>query len=566
MKHLLLKFWLLAVGLPLLALAHPATAQTSERRTSFGLNVSGLQYQGDYGSDYWKSGTVRLAPGLAINQYLFRGLDLNTQVFYGELTGRQTAYTYFTTTLINANLGFKFKLNNGWLLKENAFFQPYLLASSGWTFTSQAGRYDSARVDVNKGYVDLFTAAGINFRLGEGVSLFVQTGQHLPLKANLDGSPEKATPQWADRFLQHTVGLTFNMGQPSDTDEDGISDRLDKCPNTPQGVPVNEKGCPLDGDQDGVPDYLDACASEAGSAELRGCPDKDNDGVTDSEDNCPDMAGSPERQGCPDADSDGIIDPDDKCPDTPAGTTVDVSGCPVTADVSPVPGATAQDSDGDGVLNPQDRCPTSAGPASNGGCPEIVREARQKLQAATKSIRFALNKAVLLPASYPTLDALVPILSAYPDYSLSIVGHTDSKGPAAFNLALSRERAAAARRYLIEKGVAEARIETRGYGPRHPLASNATEAGRARNRRVEFDLFVTSGANSAQAKYGSEPTATTLKAPVKRASAAPTRKTPAKKAKTRKAPARKPGASKAARATKKAAPTAPARRQTPPRG
>ncbi|PJJ54926.1 OmpA family protein [Hymenobacter chitinivorans] len=547
MKHLLLRFQFVVTALGLAALvAPPAQAQTSERRTGLGLVANGLQYQGDFGSDYWKLDNTQLAPGLVINQYLGKGLDLSTQVLYGELTGRRSENTHFKTTLINVNLGFKLKLNNGWALKENSLIQPYLLAAPGWTYASRTGQFGGARIDLDKGYVDLFAAAGISLRLGAGVSVFVQSGQHLPMYANLDGTVEAGTPRWADRFLQHSVGLTFNLGQALDMDEDGVSDRLDKCANTPAGVLVDDNGCPLDGDADGVPDYLDACATEAGVAELRGCPDKDNDGVTDSEDNCPDIAGSIDRQGCPDADSDGIIDPDDKCPDTPAGATVDASGCPVAdttdstavAPAAPVPAPASTDTDGDGVLNAADRCPNSAGPASNGGCPEIRAEVRRSLQAATRSIRFETNKAVLLPSSYPTLDALVPVLSDYPDYSLSIAGHTDNKGPAAFNLALSRERAAAARRYLVEKGVAENRIEMRGYGPRYPIVSNATDAGRARNRRVEFDLFVSSGKNAAQAKYGAQPTSTPAKAGKARS---------VRKKALRKAPTTKTGTRKAVR-------------------
>ncbi|UOQ75067.1 OmpA family protein [Hymenobacter cellulosilyticus] len=163
----------------------------------------------------------------------------------------------------------------------------------------------------------------------------------------------------------------------------------------------------------------------------------------------------------------------------------------------------------------------------------------------------------------------MPILSQYPDYSLSIAGHTDNKGAAALNLALSRERAAAAKRYLVQHGVAENRIEMRGYGARHPLVSNATEAGRARNRRVEFDLFVSSSPNSAQLKYGSEPTKADV--PAKPVKANPARKKPAanRLGRTRKS-APKAGPRKAAGpvapAKKAAAPKAPVRRATPPRG
>ncbi|MCC2548277.1 OmpA family protein [Hymenobacter sp. BT175] len=525
-----------------LALPQVATAQTAERRSSIGVNLSALQYQGEISNDYWKFSNSRYAPGVAINQYLGRGIDLNTQLFYGEFTGRRNSRTYFTTTVVNANLGFKLKLNNGWALKEDALIQPYLLVGSGWTYASRAGAFDSARITQEKGYIDLMGAAGFNLRLGPGVGLFVQTGQHLPLNANLDGSPEKQTPNWSDRFLQHQIGLTFNLGQAPDSDEDGVQDRLDMCPSTPPAVPVNERGCPLDSDSDGVPDYQDSCPGEAGKAEFNGCPDADDDGVMDSDDACPNTAGRAELRGCPDADNDNITDEEDQCPDTPAGAEVDAKGCPVKPAAAPAapaaPAVPSTDTDNDGVANDVDRCPSSAGPASNKGCPEVKPETWQRLHEATKFISFELNKATLLPSSFATLDDIVQILTDYPDYTLSIAGHTDSKGPAAYNLRLSRERAAAARTYMLSKGVAENRIELRGYGARHPIASNTAEAGRAQNRRVEFNLFLTGDPNAAQVKYGREPVLPTT-VPARRAKAAPARKPTIRRAPVRKAAPKK---------------------------
>ncbi|UYZ60334.1 OmpA family protein [Hymenobacter latericus] len=546
MKQFVQTFRLLALPLALLpALPHAAQAQTPDRRASLGLNLSALQYQGNFGSDYWKFDRSSYAPGLAVNLYLGRGIDLNTQVFYGELTGNRSPKTRFTTTLVNANLGFKLKLNNGWALKENAFFQPYLLVGSGWSYASRTGLNDGQRIDEDKGYIDVMGGAGINLRLGGGVGLFVQSTQHMPMEANFDGVPETNVPRWADRFLQHTVGLTFNLGQAADADEDGVPDRQDRCANTPPGVEVDEKGCPPDTDNDGVADYRDNCPNEQGTADLQGCPDKDGDGVADANDTCPDVAGKEELSGCPDTDNDGIPDAEDKCPDTPAGTQVDASGCSAAAN------ATETDSDADGVPNTTDRCPNSAGPASNNGCPEIKEETRKRLQEATQFIGFERNKATLLATSYATLDTVAQILARYPDYTLSITGHTDSQGPAAFNLRLSRERAAAARSYLVGKGIAASRVQQRGYGPLHPVADNATEAGRVRNRRVEFDLFLNGAANPADAKYGSEPTTAPATTPAK-----PTKAAPAKKAAVRKAPARKPAARRPPAAAKATAPRA----------
>ncbi|GAB3243727.1 hypothetical protein GCM10027346_40780 [Hymenobacter seoulensis] len=495
------------------------------RRTSLGINASTLQYQGNYGSDYWKFDNSKITPGVAINLYLTKGIDLTSQLFYGQLTGSRTPATHFTTTLINTNLGLKLKLNNGWALKEGARIQPYLLAASGWTYASREGQTDGKPVDDIQNYVDVMGGAGISFRISDGVSFFIQSSQHLPLNANLDGEPEANTPRWSDRFLQHTAGLTFNLGQANDADEDGVPDNKDMCPGTPSDTEVNERGCPPDDDLDGVPNYKDQCPTQAGTAELSGCPDTDNDGVDDTDDKCPDVAGTAELNGCPDTDKDGITDQEDKCPDTPASATVDATGCSEPAAPAPV---SSTDTDGDGVPNDQDRCPTSVGPASNKGCPEIQPAVRQRLQEATKLIGFELNKATLLASSYPTLDTIAKLLGQYPDYSLSIAGHTDSRGPALFNQQLSRQRAAAARTYLLGKGIPENRVELRGYGPRHPVASNDTEAGRTQNRRVEFDLFLTGDVNAAQKKYGAEPQASTAKPskPVKKAAAK--KRTPAK--------------------------------------
>lgn len=511
----------------------PATAQTRERRTSIGLNASTLQYQGDFGSDYWKFNNRQYAPGVAVNFYLYKGLDLNTQFFYGQLTGRRSSTSYFNTTLFNSTLGFKLKLNNGWALKEDARVQPYLLGGGGWTYASRAGLTDGNRIDEDKGYVDIMSGAGISLRLGGGVSLFVQSSQHLPLYANLDGVPTSNTPRWADRFLQHTVGLTFHMGQAQDTDEDGVPDRLDQCPKTPSDIEVNAHGCPLDDDHDGVPNYQDQCPNDPGTVEMRGCPDADNDGVDDVDDVCPDTPGKPELHGCPDTDNDGVTDANDNCLDTPAGATVDANGCTVAVASTPSKPDSIQttptvaDTDGDGTPNSVDRCPNDAGPAINHGCPAIKDRDRQRLQQATLFIGFERSQAKLLPSSYPTLDTIAHILTQYPNYSLSIAGHTDSQGAVAYNLRLSRERAAAARRYLLDKGSADSRVELRGYGPSHPLTDNTTEAGSIRNRRVEFDLFLTGELNAAQAKYGSEPTAP-VTTPAKR-KAVVTKKKPAAK-------------------------------------
>ncbi len=173
-----------------------------------------------------------------------------------------------------------------------------------------------------------------------------------------------------------------------------------------------------------------------------------------------------------DRDGDGIADAEDRCPDQPGPSAT--FGCP--------------DRDGDGVPDQDDRCPDRPGPASNFGCPEVAPADRDILTAAMRNVQFATNSANLLPASYAVLDQIAALMERYPEHQLIISGHTDSVGDDKFNLDLSKRRAKACYDYLTSKGVDPARISYDGYGETRPIADNNTEAGRAKNRRVEFEL------------------------------------------------------------------------------
>lgn len=104
-------------------------------------------------------------------------------------------------------------------------------------------------------------------------------------------------------------------------------------------------------------------------------------------------------------------------------------------------------------------------------------------------ISFDPGRSDIKPNFRPVLDQFAQSLTANPGTVIQIVGHTDSSGNDAANVALSRERANATRDYLASRGVVTTRISTDGRGEREPIASNDTDAGRARNRRVE--IFVT---------------------------------------------------------------------------
>jgi outer membrane protein OmpA-like peptidoglycan-associated protein len=285
-----------------------------------------------------------------------------------------------------------------------------------------------------------------------------------------------------------------------DKDKDGVPDQLDKCPKTqPWELPVNDEGCPKDSDLDTIPDYQDSCPFQFGPRKFNGCPDTDKDGIIDSKDKCPKNAGPIENQGCPDSDGDGIIDMDDACP-TQKGLK-QFNGCPDTdgdgvedrkdkcpSKPGPADSEGCPDTDGDGVFDNKDVCPAVAGPASNKGCPEIKKEVVEKIALAAKGIYFETGSEVILATSFVNLDILAGILNEFPEASVYIEGHTDNVGDPAKNLELSQKRADAVMAYLINKGIKPSRLVANGYGDTKPIADNNTKDGKAKNRRVYFQL------------------------------------------------------------------------------
>lgn len=105
---------------------------------------------------------------------------------------------------------------------------------------------------------------------------------------------------------------------------------------------------------------------------------------------------------------------------------------------------------------------------------------------ANRTIEFETGSATLAPEGRAILDQMAGVLVTIPGKTIEIIGHTDNSGSRASNIALSQARADAVKGYLVTKGVDPRAMATMGVGPDQPIASNDTEAGRARNRRIEF--------------------------------------------------------------------------------
>jgi outer membrane protein OmpA-like peptidoglycan-associated protein len=340
-------------------------------------------------------------------------------------------------------------------------------------------------IPVTYNFVNSSIKAGIGVRVG---GFFFGSDDMLAFVSN---------NQYGANFY-FGVGVPFNKKRVKDSDGDMVSNKKDKCPNERgvlemQGCPNPDKdgdgildkddkcpevagaktamGCP-DTDLDSLADSEDRCPTEAGAVAMQGCPDRDGDAVADMDDVCPDVKGLPAFKGCPDTDGDGLADNEDSCPDK-AGPIAN-SGCP--------------DTDNDGVADHLDKCPLVPGTKNNNGCPEVSIEVKKRLAFAATAIQFETGKAVIKKTSFKLLDEVVKILNDYPDYYMTIDGHTDDVGKDDRNLQLSKDRANSVKNYFVGKGISEGRLVTNGFGESQPVAPNKTAAGRAKNRRVAMDL------------------------------------------------------------------------------
>ncbi|MGZ8547563.1 MAG: OmpA family protein [Sulfuricurvum sp.] len=138
-----------------------------------------------------------------------------------------------------------------------------------------------------------------------------------------------------------------------------------------------------------------------------------------------------------DSDNDGVTDAQDKCPNTPVGFKVDMDGCPLKT---------------------------------------------------TLPVHFAFDSVAVDETGMAKVNEFSTFMKESPAYDATIIGHADSTGPTEYNQRLSERRAEKVKSLLIDKGIAEDRLNTLGEGEKMPTASNTTKEGRAANRRIEVEL------------------------------------------------------------------------------
>ena len=445
-------------SLALVATVGSVQAQDENSKWAIGFGINAVDIRtphqfGDFLKDWGGTKDLNILPAvtkLSVARYIGAGFSAEIE---GSLNKIKEGFDGYSEdkSFWNANLQAKYALRR-LFTTESGWFDPYIKVGGGYT------AYES-RFDDKEGGFKALAGGGINFWFTDHLGVNLQTGYHHGFQKN------------GTDYFQHSAGIVIKFGS-KDTDKDGIPDNKDACPEVAGLKEFN--GCP-DTDGDGIADKDDACPQVKGLKEFNGCPDTDGDGIADKDDACPEVAGPKEFNGCPDTDGDGIADKDDKCPDV-AGPAEN-GGCPWP------------DTDGDGVLDKDDLCPEVAGPASNKGCPEPDEKEQKQLNQYAKTILFDTGKATIKFQSAEVLNQIINVLKKYPNSRFRIEGHTDSTGKKAKNMILSQNRADAVKVYLIQGGIDAGRLESQGFGPEKPIASNKNKKGRELNRRVEINLI-----------------------------------------------------------------------------
>ncbi len=420
--------WLIGVGAH--AENHVAAGKFGDMfSTAFGGN----------GGELYKMNNFTITPPLSkltVARNLNKYFVLDWQTTVGNVDNKKIGMD--KEFFLQTGLGLQFKLASLW--NEESWFDPYVRIGANYLRHDYEGT-GAVNSDGDLIKANHFTTAG-----GIGANFWLTKNFGINLQGDYVGTPTDKSA--VANFWQAGASILFRFGN-NDRDKDGIKDSEDACPDV------------------------------FGLAQFQGCPDTDGDGIADKDDNCPEVAGPVENNGCPwpDTDGDGVLDKDDACPNV-AGP-VENKGCPWP------------DTDGDGVLDKDDACPNVAGLKELNGCPRTAVEVAKDTEAALKDILFNFNKATLRPESEPKLDVAAKYIKEFNGGQYLVVGHTDKKGADAYNLKLSRERAASVVKALEARGVKAEQLKSKGVGEAEAtVAETASDAERLVDRKVEVKAIV----------------------------------------------------------------------------
>lgn len=535
---------LIIILLPLLSLA-----QDEDKLWGLSVDYGTIQYEGELGNQLFKFDQFNGGYGLEISRYLSSSFNFGIRGGYnflsaskndslGVLSMRGDMYS------LTGNLECKFA--NGSIISKNAFLKPYIKLGGGKLWGKTWGKNFTPGDSVLRDYDYplnqdwMYSASiGTKIRISKSINAFIEATNIWVTCVGMDGQKGDESK---DRFIRLNAGVTFALGEFKDSDHDGVSDRNDQCPRTPDNVVVDEFGCPLDTDEDGIPDFMDDCPTEIGSVKTKGCPDRDQDEVADKNDKCPDEKGSISNFGCPvietekdqstsqqqsnmggypqgvniifmypgmaqgavqmpgilfDTDLDGVSDNIDRCPGVKG--SISNFGCPDTVKTMQAPvseeiptiviDGCPDDRDCDGISNGSDQCPDAPGSIRNKGCPIEHLSPKWRKDLKLAPVHFISGNSSLTDYSKGNVDKLIMTMTQNESLNVWLFGHTDPIGGDDYNAKLSEDRLMTIVNYMLSKGISKERIYTMAFGESFPASLGKSDDDLMRNRRVEFYLF-----------------------------------------------------------------------------
>jgi len=382
---------------------------------------------------------------------------------------------------------------------------------------------------------------GLQFKVGEKTAFEISGGYNLTMKDDIEYLVQGEDSK--DGYYSILAGFTYGGSDDGDADKDGLSNKMEKELGTNKKLADTDgdgltdaeeylkfKTNPLvaDSDGDGLSDGDELHKYRTSPVEA----DTDGDGLTDAQevqkyltdptkadsdgDGLTDAAEINTYKTDPmksDSDGDGLSDGEEinKYKSNPLLTDSDKDGLSDGDEVKKYSTSPMKpDTDGDGLGDYQEVTQYKTNPAkmdTDGGTiadgVEVNRgtnpldsnddlEKEEKIKGAVgteiilEGIVFASGSSQIKPESKVTLDKVAKTLLENPEIEVEIQGHTDNVGKHDANVRLSQARAESVAKYLVGKGIAAARMTTKGIGPDRPVASNDTNEGRQLNRRITF--------------------------------------------------------------------------------
>jgi outer membrane protein OmpA-like peptidoglycan-associated protein len=478
------------------------------------------------------------------HSYLLRGLARtmvsdNLQAEFGIGIGRYAgidfSHNYYATTIIPVDARVLYSPF------DFGTWVPYAYAGLGamsYNVTTLPGVVSPKSVD-RTGWTGIIPfGIGTEVKLGESTSLDIAAGITYSFTDNLNyyrsGSPK-------DIYYGISIGITLPIPSNSDNDNDGLSNKEErKLGTNPDNRDTDNDGLtdgeevlkyhtdPLkvDTDGDGLSDGDEVLKYHTDPLKF----DTDGDGLSDGDEVLKyhtdplkvDTDGDGLSDGDEvakyntnplkvDTDGDGLSDGDEvlKYHTNPLKVDTDGDGLSDGDEVLKYHTDPLKvDTDGDGLTDGEEVLTYHTDPLSmdtdKGGVNDGVEvkrgtnpldksddmikviESKVGESITLEGIEFKTGSAEILSSSAETLDKVYHTLKFNPDIAVEIQGHTDNVGKPAKNQKLSEARANAVKDYLVKKGIADGRMTTKGFGESKPVASNATKAGKQKNRRIEF--------------------------------------------------------------------------------